>query len=111
MLYINRFLSADSNDCSYANVLRVLNLRTLHERRHQLDTIFVINILLGSKSCPSTMDIIGLRVPTRNLLDFPLRHVCPSSKNCPSARCATATNSVCNKLDIFRRQIITLSQV
>ena len=30
---------------------------------------------------------------------------------CPSARCATAANSVCNQLDIFRRQIVTLSQM
>jgi hypothetical protein len=104
----NRFLSADSNDYSYANVLQVLNLRTLHDRRHQLDAIFVINAFLGSKSCPFSMDIIGLRVPTRNLRELPLFHVSPASKNCPSARCATAANSICNKLDIFRRQIVTL---
>jgi hypothetical protein len=83
----------------------------LHERRHQLHAIFVIKVFLGSKSCPSTMDIIGLRVPTRNLRDFPLFHVSSSYKNCPSGQCATATNSVCNQLDVFRRQIVTLSQI
>jgi hypothetical protein len=72
---------------------------------------FVINVFLGSKSCPSTLDIIGLRVPTRNLRDFPLFHVSSSYKNCPTARCATAANSVCNQLDVFRRQIVTLSQM
>jgi hypothetical protein len=56
----------------YANGFQVLNLRTLRERRHWLDAIFVINVLLGSKSCPSTMDVIGLQVPTQNLRDFPL---------------------------------------
>jgi hypothetical protein len=63
---------------------------------------------LGSKSCPYTMDNVGLRVPTRNLRDFSLVHVSLSYKNCPSARCATAANSVCNQLDVFRRQIVTL---
>jgi hypothetical protein len=110
-LCYNRFLSRDSNGYSYVNALQVLNLRTLHERRHQLDAIFVINVFVGSKSCPSTMDIIGLRVPTRNLRDFPLFHVSSSYKNCPSSRCATAANSVYNQLDVFRKQTVTLSQM
>jgi hypothetical protein len=46
-LCYNRFLSPDSNGYSYAYT-QVLNLRTLHERRHQLDAIFVINVFLGS---------------------------------------------------------------
>jgi hypothetical protein len=110
-LCYNRFLSPDSNGYSYANDLQVLNLRTLHERKHQLDAIFVINVFLGFKSCPSTMDIIGLREPTRNLRDFPLFHVSSSYKNCLSGRCASAANSVCNQLDVFRRQIVTLRQM
>jgi hypothetical protein len=92
----------------YANALQVPNLRTFHERRHQLDEIFGINVSLGSKSCPSNMDIIGLRVSTRNLRDFPFFHVSSFCKICPSGRCATAVNSVCNQLDVFRRQIVTL---
>jgi hypothetical protein len=108
---LNRFLSPDINGYSYANALKVLNLRTLHDRRHQLDAIFVINVFLDSKSCPSTMDIIGLRVPTRKLRDFPLFHVSSSFTICPSGRCVTAANSVCNQLDVFRRQIATLSDM
>jgi hypothetical protein len=110
-LCYNRFLSPDTNGYSYTNALQVLNLRTLHDRRHQLDAIFVINVFLGFKSFPSAMDIIGLRVTTRNLRDFPLFHVSSFYKNCPSGRCATAANSVCNQLDVFRRQIVTLSQM
>jgi hypothetical protein len=53
------------------------------------------------------MDIIDLWVPTRNTREFPLLLVSSSYKNCPSARCATAANSVCNQLDVLRRQIIT----
>jgi hypothetical protein len=66
-LCYNQFLSPDSNGYSYANALQVLNLRTVNERRRQLDAIFVINVFLGSKSWLSTMGIVGLRVPTRNL--------------------------------------------
>jgi hypothetical protein len=100
----NRLLSADSNGYGYANVCQVLNLHTLHERRHQLDAIFV-NVFLGSKSCPSTMDIIGLEVPTWKLREFSLFHVCLSYKNCPSTRCGTAANLGCNKLYIFRSKL------
>jgi hypothetical protein len=35
------------------------------------------------KSCPSSVDIIGLRVPTRTLRDFPLFHVSTSVKVVP----------------------------
>jgi hypothetical protein len=71
---------------------------------------FVINVLLGSKSCPSTLDIIGLRVPTRNLRDFSLFHV-SSYKNCPSGRCVTAANCICNNMDVFRREFVTLREM
>ena len=79
-----------------------------YDRRHQLDAIFVINVLLRSKSCPSTLDIIGLRVPTRNLRDFSLFHVSSYYKNCPSGRCVTAANSICNNMDVFRRNLLHL---
>jgi hypothetical protein len=100
---------------SYANALQVLNLRTLHDRRHQLDAVFVINVLLGSKSCPSitisTLDIIGLRGPTRNLRDFSLFYVSSYYKKCPSGRCVIAANSICNYMDVFRREFVTLSEM
>jgi hypothetical protein len=110
-LCYNRFLSRDSNGYSYANALQVLNLRTLHDRRYQLVAIFVINVLLGYKSCPSTLNIIGLRVPTRNFRDFSLFHVSSYYKNCPSGRCVMAANSICNYIDVFRREFVTLSQM
>jgi hypothetical protein len=95
----------------YYYALQILNLRTLRDRRHQLDAIFVINVLLGSKSCPSTLDIIGLRHPTRNLREFSLLHVSSYYKNCPSGRCVTAANSICNHMDVFSREFVTLSQM
>jgi hypothetical protein len=55
------------------------------------------------------MDIIVPRVPFRNLRGFPLFHVRPSFKNCPSSRRVIAVNSVCSDFDVFGRQIITLT--
>jgi hypothetical protein len=66
-------------------------------------------ILLGSKSCPSTLDIIGLRDPTRNVQDFSLFYVSSYYKNCPSGLCVIAANSICNNMDVFRREFVTLS--
>jgi hypothetical protein len=51
--------------------------------------IFLIQVYLGSKFCPSVLETVGLRVPTRHLRDFPLFYVCPTIKNYP-ARCASA---------------------
>ena len=74
-------------------------------------TIFMNVFLWGSKSCPSSMDIIGLRVRTRNLPNSVLLLVCPSFKNCPSARCTTAIISFCSNICVFRRQIISLIEL
>jgi hypothetical protein len=57
------------------------------------------------------MDVIGLRFPIRNFRDFSLFHIRSSSKNRPSARRATAANSVYDQLHVFRRQIVTLRQM
>jgi hypothetical protein len=45
------------------------------------------------------------------IIIIPLFHVSSSYKNCLSARCATVANSSCNQLDVFRRQIVTLSEM
>ena len=49
----------------------------------------------------------GLGGPIRNIRDFPLLHVSPSFKSCPTARCTTVTNSGCSNFDTFKRHIIT----
>jgi hypothetical protein len=67
--------SADTNGYSYANALLVLNLRTLHDRRHQLDALFVIHIFLGPKSCPSNMVFHFPLGTFETLLCFVLVHV------------------------------------
>jgi hypothetical protein len=71
-----------------------------------------MNISLGcSKSCPSSMDIIGLRVRTRNLPNSILLHVGSSSKNCLTARCTTGIISFCSNFCVLRRQIISLIEL
>jgi hypothetical protein len=57
------------------------------------------------------MNIVGLRVPTRNLRYSPLFHVNSHYKICLSARCATAANLFYSQLDVFRRQIVTIGQM
>jgi hypothetical protein len=68
-------------------------------------------LYLGSKFCPSVLETVGLRVPTRHLRDFPLFYVCPTIKNRPSARCASAANVVCKDFDIFRRHNVSLEHI
>jgi hypothetical protein len=93
---------------TYSNALEHLKLHTLRKRRYHLDVLFLIQVYLGSKFCPSVLETVGLRVPTLHLRDFPLFCVCPAIKNCPSARCASAANVVCRHFDIFRRQNVLL---
>jgi hypothetical protein len=57
------------------------------------------------------LDIIGLRVPTRNLRDISLFYVSSYYKNFPSGRCVVAVNYICNNMDVFRREFVTLSQM
>ena len=76
--------------------------------KRQIDPIFVSNVFLGCKSCSSFIGIFILRVPSRNLRDFPLFHISPSLKRRLSAGGATAANSVFTDLDIFRKQIFIL---
>jgi hypothetical protein len=45
------------------------------------------------------------------LRDFPLFYVCPTIKNCPSARCASAANVVCRDFDVFTRQNVSLEHI
>jgi hypothetical protein len=62
---------------------------------------FLLKSYFGFKVCPSVLEIVGLRVPTRYIRGFALFSVCSSSKNCPSARCASAANVVCRDVDVF----------
>jgi hypothetical protein len=71
-------------------------------RRHRLDALFFTEVYCGVK----LLEIVGLRVPARYIRDFALFNVCSSSKNCPSARCASAANVVFKDVDVFGAGII-----
>jgi hypothetical protein len=56
------------------------------------------------------LEIVGLRVPARYIRDFAMFNVCSSSKNCPSARCASAANVVCKDVDLFGAGNVHINQ-
>jgi len=60
--------------------------------------------------CPSSLDVLGLRIPTPDLPDTPCYHVCPSFNTFPSDRCSITGNTLCIDFDIFWKQIITPSR-
>jgi hypothetical protein len=90
---------------SYYLALEELKLHTLRMRRHHLDALSFIRLYLGSKFCPSVLEIAGLRVPSRYMFI-----VCSSSKNCP-ARCASAANVVCRNVDLFGIKHVLLNHI
>jgi hypothetical protein len=65
---------------SYANALQYLKLHTLRKRRYHLDALFLIQVCRGLKYCPSLLEAVGLRVPTRYPTDFSMFNFSPSSK-------------------------------
>jgi hypothetical protein len=98
-------------DYSYDLALDQLKLHTLHKRRYHLDALFLTQVYRGSKFCPSALETVGLRVPVRYIRDFSMFSVCSSSKNCPSARCASAANVICRDLDIFGTNVCYAANV
>ncbi|PNF36234.1 hypothetical protein B7P43_G08692, partial [Cryptotermes secundus] len=81
--------------------LEQFKLHTLQKRRYHLDALFLIQVYHGSILYPSALEMVGLHVPVRNIRDFPMFNACSVSKNCPSARCASAANVVCRDIDVF----------
>jgi hypothetical protein len=80
-------------------------------RLERVYALFLIQVYLGSKFCPSVLETVSLRVPTRHLRDFPLFYVCPTIKNRPSARCASAANVVCRDFDVFRNRNVSVEHI
>jgi hypothetical protein len=52
------------------NILEKLALQALHIRRRHFDAVFLINAFTGTKYCPSVLEAVGIRVPTRNIRNF-----------------------------------------
>jgi hypothetical protein len=90
----------------YNNILDKLNLQTLHVRRRHIDALFLINVFRGTKFCPSVLQAVGLRAPTRMIRNVSTFSC--SSSHCPTARCVLAANSVCKFVDIFSKLYLSL---
>jgi hypothetical protein len=70
--------------------------------------LFLLAVYNGYKFCPSLLETAGIRFPIRNFRDFPPLAVGFLRKNCPSARYATAANTVCKDVDIFSKYLVML---
>jgi hypothetical protein len=80
------------------NLLESLNLKTLHNRYHHFDALFLINVFSGTKCCPSVLETVGILVPTKNIRNCNM--LTCSSSHCPSARCVSTENSVYELRDV-----------
>lgn len=74
-----------------------------------LDTIFLVQVYLGSKFCLSLLNTSGLRVCGQNFRDFSLS--CSSIKNCPYARCTSPINVVCRDAHVFETKTLSLNHI
>jgi hypothetical protein len=73
-----------------------------------LDARFLIQVYLGSKLCPPVLETVALRVPARYIKEFNMFNVWSSSKNCPSARYASAVIVLYKDVDVFGTKIVLL---
>jgi hypothetical protein len=83
-------------------------LPTLRRRSHCFDAFFLIQVYLGSKLCPSVLEIVDLRVPARYIRDFALVDVCFSCKN---PRCASAADVVFRDVEAFGTKNVPLDHI
>jgi hypothetical protein len=84
-------------------------MRTLRKWRYHLDPVFLIVVCLGSKFRTSVLENVGLQVPARYIRDFSLFISRSSSKNCPSARCASAAVAAYRDVDVFGTGTVSLN--
>jgi hypothetical protein len=92
----------------YSLAMEELKLHTLRMRRHRLDALFLTQVYIDFKFCPSALQIVGLQVPCRYIRDIVLFSVWFSCKNCPSVRCASTANVVSETLAYSEPETFTL---
>jgi hypothetical protein len=105
-----RFFS-NASTSKYEDILDRLNFLPLHVRRKHLDADFLINAFKGNITCPSILDSVGLRIPSRSIRDFSAFSVHRNFKASPSTRCVSAANTVCWNIDIFNKDCILLMHI
>jgi hypothetical protein len=92
-----------------ASLLQKLNLLTLHNRHRHFDALFLINVFNGAKCCPSVLETVEIRVPTRHIRNFTM-FASPSS-HCPSARRVYAANAVYKHKGILRNSCLSVNNL
>jgi hypothetical protein len=73
--------------------------------------IFSVNFYNGFKFCPSFLEAVGISVSIPNFRDFPVFAVGFSFEIYPFAGCASAGNTVCKDIDVYRKQLVTISHI
>jgi hypothetical protein len=69
--------------CCHAYSLYPLKLHILTKRRCHLDVLFPINFYLSTESCPSLLENVGFRDPSRYIRKLSMFDICCSSENGP----------------------------
>jgi hypothetical protein len=82
----------------YDNVLERLNLLTLHNRRRHIDALFLINAFSAIKCCASVLEMVGFRMPPRNIRN--LTYLL-SLLVIALPRCISTANLVCKLTNIL----------
>jgi hypothetical protein len=93
----------------YDNLLEILNLLTLHNRRRHFDALFLMNVFIGTKYFLSALKTLSIRVPARNIRNFTL-FTC-SSNHYSSARCVSAANAVWKPGDICSNSCFNVNNI
>lgn len=77
MRYIGYKLSIPSDTLDYNEVMKILNMKSLHERRIIYDRLFIFKLLNNYIVCPELLGFININVPARILREtnvFSLEH-------------------------------------
>jgi hypothetical protein len=80
-------------------------------RNRHIDAVFLINAFKCNIDCPSILDSVSLRIPSRSIMDFSIFFVHRNFKASPSARCVSAANTVCWNIDTFTKDRILLTHI
>jgi hypothetical protein len=80
----------------------------LHLRQQAHNTLFLINVFIKKITCPSILNIVSLKVPSKIIRDHSIFTALYCAKASHSARYVTAANAVCSKINIFNYHGILL---
>jgi hypothetical protein len=103
--FINFKLGFTRDELDYTNLMRLLNLNLLEDRRRLLDVSFLYKLLRGEVDSIELLSKIGLHIPTRNTRQCVTFHELGTSVNyvygSPIPRLHRLGNELCTGVDIF----------